>query len=129
MILFTMREDILDLVSMNDPNFEVIADEDEDQLAASFDITKRPSTANDESAAVSFVAFFFTSNSVFFAWLEFELDYLGFAVFKRFLMIAKNVLKKSEPALLIECCYYKAWKIPDKLINVKIHSLLCRLNN
>lgn len=44
-----MDEDILQLVSESDTLYEV-DDEDEDQLAASFEMDKRPSTGTDEDA-------------------------------------------------------------------------------
>eukprot|EP00111_Clytia_hemisphaerica_P015485 TCONS_00045727-protein len=47
-ILFTTDEDILELVSENDELYVIDSAEDEDQLAASFDLTKRPSTGNED---------------------------------------------------------------------------------
>lgn len=57
MILFTIEDDILCLVAMHDTNFEVFVGDDEDDLAASFDFNKRPSTATDESATVCLFIF------------------------------------------------------------------------
>ena len=46
-----MDEEILELVSEADSLYEVEESEDEDSLAASFEIDKRPSTGTEEDTA------------------------------------------------------------------------------
>ena len=49
-ILFTMNEEILERVGKHDPTYEIDADDDEENLASSIDLTQRPSTATDETS-------------------------------------------------------------------------------
>ena len=43
-----MDDEILEYVGQHDQLYEVDVDEDEFQLAASFDLTKRPATGNED---------------------------------------------------------------------------------